>query len=71
MVAVLTFSARLIAPLNLVYRVNAIDWPTAVWISTLVGVWVPVAWWSFSRICSTRHLSRRFSSCNRSSRASH
>jgi hypothetical protein len=49
MVVVLTFCARLTAPVNLIYRVNAIDRPTAVWISTLVGVWIPVAWWIISR----------------------
>jgi hypothetical protein len=49
LVVVLTFCARLIAPVNLIYRVNAIDRPTAVWISTLVGVWIPVAWWIVSR----------------------
>jgi alpha-1,6-mannosyltransferase len=48
LVAVLTFCARLIAPLSLIYRVNAIDWPTAVWISTVVGVWIPAVWWIFS-----------------------
>jgi Glycosyltransferase family 87 len=45
----LTLSARLIAPLSVVHRVNAIDWPTYVWVCTVVGVWVPATWWVLSR----------------------
>ncbi len=48
LVVVLTFCARMIAPLNLMHRVNAIDWPTSVWLSTVVGVWIPAAWWTLS-----------------------
>jgi alpha-1,6-mannosyltransferase len=49
LVVILTCGARLIAPVNLIYRVNAIDWPTAVWISTVVGVWIPAVCWVVSR----------------------
>ena len=41
---------------DLIDRVNAIDWPTAVWISTVVGVWIPAMWWIFAPPVAARSL---------------
>jgi hypothetical protein len=57
-VAVLTFCVRLIAPLSLIDRINAIDSPTAVWISTVVGVWIQAVWWIFSHHRLPREVSQ-------------
>lgn len=44
LVFVLTATSRLVAPLNLMRLRDAIDRPTEVWLVTLIGLWLPLAY---------------------------
>jgi hypothetical protein len=41
----LTACARAVAPLDVIRLGNAISWPTEVWATTIIGVWVPALTW--------------------------
>jgi hypothetical protein len=43
LVCALTIASRLVAPLNLMRLEGALDRPTEVWLSTIVGLWIPLA----------------------------
>jgi hypothetical protein len=40
-----TACARAVAPLDVIRLSNAISWPTEVWATTIIGVWVPAVTW--------------------------
>ena len=44
LVCVLTATSRLVAPLNLMRLRDAIERPTEVWLVTVVGLWIPLAY---------------------------
>ncbi len=49
LVWVLTLTSRIVAPLDLIRMRGVLDWPAQVWLTTIVGLWVPLLWIAWTR----------------------
>ena len=43
LIFVLTAASRLVAPLDLIRLRGGISWPTEVWLTTVIALWLPLA----------------------------